>query len=92
MESKGYLMNHRQREISDILLTEEQAEEKVSTHLEVEGVSLAVVPKDSMREVLCYEFRGTYMDKNFIVYINAENGREEEIMLLIESESGILTI
>jgi germination protein YpeB len=92
MESKGYLMNHRQREVSNVLLTEEQAEEKVSTHLDVEGVTLAVIPKDSMREVLCYEFRGTYMDKNFIVYINAENGREEEIMLLIESESGILTI
>ena len=45
-----------------------------------------------MREVLCYEFKGTYMNKNFIVYINAENGREEEILLLIESENGILTI
>ena len=92
IECKGYLMNHRQRDVSNIVLTEAQAEERVSTHLEVEGVSLAIVPKDSMREVLCYEFKGTYMDKNFIIYINAENGREEEIMLLIESESGILTI
>lgn len=92
MESKGYLMNHREREIPAEIMTQEEAKSYVSTHLAVEGVSLAIVPKDSLREVLCYEFKGTYMDKNFIVYINAENGREENILLLIESESGILTI
>lgn len=92
MESKGYLMNHRERDISDVMLSEDEAKERVSTHLDVAAVSLAVVPKDSMREVLCYEFKGSYMNKNFIVYINAENGREEEILLLIESETGVLTI
>ncbi len=92
MESKGYLMNHREREIPGAVMTEEEAKTHVSTHLAVEGVSLAIVPKDSLKEVLCYEFKGTYMDKNFIVYINAENGREENILLLIESETGILTI
>lgn len=92
IECKGYLMNHRIREIGNVVLSEEEAKAKVSTHLDVSAVSLAVIPKDSMREVLCYEFKGTYMDKNFIVYINAENGREEQILLLIESETGILTI
>ncbi len=92
IECKGYLMNHRDRAIGSAVLSEEEAEAKVSTHLDVNAVSLAVIPKDSLREVLCYEFKGTYMDKNFIVYINAENGREEDILLLIESETGILTI
>lgn len=92
MECKGYLMNHRLRDVSGIALSEEEARERVSTHLEVSAVSLAVIPKDSLREVLCYEFKGSYMNKNFIVYVNAANGQEEEIMLLIESESGILTI
>lgn len=92
LECKGYLMNHRDREIGGAVLTEEQARERVSAHLEVNAVSLAVIPKDSLREVLCYEFKGSCMGKNFIVYINAENGREENILLLIESENGILTI
>ncbi len=92
LECKGYLMNHRERDLSGIVLSEAEARERVSTHLDVTAVSTAVIPKDSLREVLCYEFKGTYMDKNFIVYINAENGREEDILLLIESETGILTI
>ncbi len=92
MECKGYLMNHRERELSGAVLTQEEAQARVSSHLDVTATTMAVIPKDSMREVLCYEFKGTYMNKNFIVYINAENGREEEILLLIESENGILTI
>ena len=92
MECKGYLMNHRERELGGAVLTQEEAQARVSSHLDVTATTMAVIPKDSMREVLCYEFKGTYMNKNFIVYINAENGREEKILLLIESENGILTI
>lgn len=92
IECKGYIMNHRERDLSHVSLTEEEARAKVSTHLDVSAVSQAIIPKDSMQEVHCYEFKGTYMDKNFIVYVNADNGREEQILLLIESESGVLTI
>ncbi len=92
IECKGYLMNHRDRGEQRAVLSESEARGCVSTHLSVNAVSLSVIPKDSMREVLCYEFHGTYKDKNFIIYINAENGREEEILLLIESETGILTV
>ncbi len=92
MEAKGYLMNHTERELSATKLTMEEAKEKISTGLEVSGTKLALVPKDSMREVLCYEFKGAFNGKNFIIYVNADNGREEEIFLLIESEEGILTI
>ena len=73
-------------------LTMEEAKSKISTGLEVSGTKLALVPKDSMREVLCYEFKGAFNGKNFLVYVNADNGREEEIFLLIESEEGILTV
>lgn len=92
LETKGYLMNHTERELSAPALTMEQAREKVSTNLEVSATRLALVPKDSMREVLCYEFKGAFNGRNFIVYVNANNGREEEIFLLIESDEGVLTI
>ncbi len=92
IECKGYIMNHRDRGELQPVLSQEEARTHVSTHLAVNEAELALIPKDSMREVLCYEFHGTYKDKNFIVYVNAENGREEEILLLIESETGILTI
>lgn len=91
-EAKGFLMNHCEREIDEPVLTQEEAKERVSTSLDVSSTKLALIPKDSLKEILCYEFKGTFNDKNFIVYINALNGREEKILLLIESEEGILTI
>ena len=85
-------MNHRYRSLENTVLSEEEARARVSTSLEVTATKLAVIPKDSLREVLCYEFKGTFHDKNFIVYVNAENGHEEQILLLIEGPEGILTI
>ena len=92
IETKGYLMNHKYRESVVPKLSQEDAKSKISTNLEVSATTLAIVPKDSLKEVLCYEFKGTFHDKNFIIYVNADNGREEEILLLIEDENGVLTI
>ena len=85
-------MNHKEREEATPKLTVEEAKSKISTNLEVSATTLAIVPKDSLKEVLCYEFKGTFQNKNFIIYVNADNGREEEILLLIEDENGVLTI
>lgn len=91
-ESNGYLMNHAERELKEPSLSIEEAKSKITPNLNVISTGLALIPKDSLEEVLCYEFKGTFKDKNFIIYINADNGREENILLLIESEDGILTI
>lgn len=92
IEAKGYLMNHTDREINAPAMSAEEARGHVSARLDVNATGLVIIPKDSMQEVLCYEFHGTFADKNFLVYVNADNGREEEIFLLIESEDGILTV
>lgn len=91
-ESNGYIMNHSERTLSEPVLSEDEARMKISESLDVECTGLVLIPKDSMEEVLCYEFKGRHNDKNFIIYINADNGREENIFILIESENGILTV
>ncbi len=92
VEMHGYLMNHQYRSLPSVTLTQEQAKAKINSHLTVEQSGMALIPKDGQTEKLCYEFTGKHNDKNFIIYINAENGREEEILMLIESENGILTM
>lgn len=92
LEANGYIMNHASRQNLTPRLTRQEARAKVSKHLSIDSARLALIPKDSTREVLCYEFKGTSNGKNFLIYINAENGREEDIQLLIESEEGILTV
>jgi len=92
MEANGYVMNHHIREIITPQLTKQQAREKISSRLSIDSVSIALIPKDSKREVLCYEFKGTSAGRNFLIYINAQTGKEEDIQILIESPDGILTI
>ena len=92
LETHGYLMNHTIRDIKPATVSRQEAREKVSRHLSVDSVKLAVIPKDSEREVVCYEFKCSTQGKNYLVYINATDGREEEVMMLIESEEGILTV
>lgn len=93
IESRGYIMAHEDnRELPSAKVSEAQAKEKVNKNLYIKSVNMALIATDSYREVLCYEFLGSFDDKNFIVYINAQTGREEKILMLIESESGTLSI
>ena len=91
-ESRGYLMNHTERSLAPIRLSETDARAKISKHLTIDSVSLALIPLESRREVLCYECRGNFDGQNYLIYINAETGKEEKILLLIESENGVLTM
>ncbi len=92
IEAKGYLMSHEPRQLPERSLSESEARAKINSHLSVDTVRPALIPLDSKREVLTYECKGTYKDKNFLIYINALTGQEEKILMLLESEDGILTI
>ena len=92
MEAHGYLLNHKTREFPQVKLSEEDAKKTINPNLKIDSVSLAYIPKDNLKEYLCYEMQGVHNEQNFIIYINAENGQEEKILILIESENGILTV
>lgn len=92
MEANGYLMNHTKRSLHTPTLTKQEARAKISSRLTIDSVNIALIPKDSKREVLCYEFKGTAAGRNFLIYLNADTGKEEDIQILIESPDGILTI
>lgn len=91
-DATGYYMNHTIRSIEKPKLTEAQAQAKVSKNLKVESAKLTLIPLDYGKEVLTYEFKGTYGKDIFYVYINAQNGNEEKILKLIKTEQGNLTM
>lgn len=92
-DASGYLMNHCERNLPENLLSEEECRESVSKSLTITEVSSAMIPLDSGKEKLCYEYH--CYDKNtnqeVLVYIDRETGDEEEIMLLLYSDDGVLT-
>ncbi|MEW6425543.1 MAG: PepSY1/2 domain-containing protein, partial [Bacillota bacterium] len=93
MEAAGYLMNHHRREIPRPRLTAAQARAKLSPHLKnITGGHLAVIPIGTDQEKLVYEFRGQLDNDTFLVYINALDGKEEQVLRLVRNREGILTL
>ena len=92
IETTGYLNNHTTRDISNIKITEEEAKKDLNKNLEIISSGMAVIPTEWKSEILCYEFKGKVEDKEFLVYINAENGREEDILIITNTPNGILAM
>lgn len=90
-DSYHFLMAPKNRKNLTAKLTEAQAKAKVTQKLKIDRVKLAVIPMPGNREALCYEFKGKYKDNDFFVYINAENGNEENILQIIKDADGTLT-
>lgn len=92
IESKGYLYNNHQRKNLTPTISIEEARRKINGNVNIIQEQLCIIPTDWKTEILCYEFKGTVEDKTFLIYINAQNGKEENIYILIEDENGMLTI
>ena len=92
LDAKNYLLNHNKRNIAAPKLTATKAEKLISPSLEVVDTQLAVIPLDTGKEAYCYELLCRDKEKNeVLVYINADTGRQEDLLLLLYSDGGILT-
>lgn len=92
-DARGFLMNHRDRLLPAQKISAEEAGQRVSKSLNVESSRLAVIPTAGGNEIFCHEFRcKNAAGETVLVYINAETGAEEEILLVISSENGVLTV
>jgi spore germination protein len=90
-DAAGYIMNHHSRNLL-AKLTAQQAQKSVSPNLKVQQCRIALIPTTSKSEKLTYEFLCTGMDnEEILVYINAETGLEQDILILQKSDNGVLT-
>lgn len=93
IESEKFLVSHiENRKIASPAVTVEKAQEKVGKRLKISKINLAIIPTEANKEVLCYEFLGSYNGKDFIVYVNAATGYEQRIIEIIDTPNGRLTI
>jgi spore germination protein len=92
LEDKGYLYNHRARNIPATTLTIEQARAKINNKINIVRQGRAIIPTDFKTEKYCYEFMGKVDDRDFIVYINALTGAEEDVLMLVNTPNGTLTM
>lgn len=92
METTGYLNSHTKRNISTPKISLDEAKSHLNKKLEIISEGLAIIPTEWKTEIFCYEFKGKVDDTDFLVYINAENGKEENILVIINTPNGTLTM
>jgi germination protein YpeB len=82
-EGTPYYMFHRDRELPSGRLTKEQITAKISPYLKTEIIRPALIVNNRGQEILAWEVRGKVNeDETFVVFYNAESGREEQIVRL----------
>lgn len=91
LETTGYLNNHYVRQIPNPKISLESARNNLSGKSQITSQGLAIIPTEWKTEKFCYEFKGKIENVDFIAYINAETGEEEDILIVTNTESGSLT-
>lgn len=91
IETSGYLNSHTERKLAEQIITKEKAKEVLNKELQIQSENLAIIPTKWNTEVLCWEFKGRVEDNDFLVYINAQTGKEEDILVIVNTPDGTLT-
>lgn len=93
LESRGWLESHCERTLAAPALTEEQARAAAPAGLSVLGAQLALVPSEGKYETLCWELKcAAEGERHYLIYLNAATGAQEKLLILLEDETGVLTI
>ncbi|MFD2371798.1 germination protein YpeB [Brevibacillus sp. GCM10020057] len=79
--STEFLFNHKKRILSKPRLTKEQARKRVNPSVKVTSERLALIEgKNDGKEVLVWEMACSFEGSPYMIYINALNGDEEEVV------------
>lgn len=92
METTGYLNSHYERQFVTPKVSVDEARDNINKSLQITSEGLAMIPTEYQTEILCWEFKGTLDDRQFLVYINVETGKEEDVLVILETPNGTLTI
>lgn len=91
-DATGYVYNHHERNSFTPTLTEAEAVTKINSTLEVIDTQLCIIPTDWKTEQYCYEIHcKTDEGQELLVYIDCTTGEEDNILILLYSDGGVLT-
>lgn len=90
-DAQNYLTNHTQRSF-EFKLNAAQAQQSVSKYLSVKSIKKALIPSETGKEILCYEFRCVANEgQELLVFIDAKTGTEADILILEIGANSVLT-
>lgn len=89
-EASSYAHNHTERTDLVASISLENAKAKVGTELNIVTERLTLIPMEYNTEQLAYEFKCTFNNATYYVYINALTGDEIQILKVIATTNGKL--
>lgn len=93
VEAKNYLNNHEENRTFDkFKISKEDCLKHVNKKLEIKGIDKAIIPTEWNTEISCYEVKGNAYGNDFIIFINSETGKEEDILMVLNTEEGTMTM
>lgn len=87
-DATGYFMNHVPRKLTKIAHSAEQYKSILPKSADIIQSRLVLAPLDYGREVICFEYECDYNGAKYYFYINADTGKEENILKVIETSDG----
>ena len=87
-DASTYFTNHTQRLLPKATISESDAKSVLPNGYNFESGRLVLAPLEYSREVLCYEFVGESEGETYYFYINAQTGKEENILKVINTTDG----
>ena len=91
-DATGYISNHTKRNDLTPTISIEDAKKVINKQLEIIDTQQCVIPTEWKTEQLCYEFHCKDKDnREFLIYIDSKTGMEDNILILLYSDGGVLT-
>ncbi len=91
-DATGYIYNHQKRDSLKAKINRAQAEATLNGYLEIIDTQLCIIPTDWQTEKYCYEIHcKTDEGQELLVYVDCETGEEDNILILLYSDGGVLT-
>ncbi|MGN1212801.1 MAG: PepSY1/2 domain-containing protein [Christensenellales bacterium] len=89
-EAQSYAYNHAERKDYDFVVAEETARQMVNKNFNIMSIKKCIIPQEYGSEELCYEYKCTYNDYVYYVYISAKTGSEVETLRVVKTSGGEL--
>ena len=89
-EAQSYAYNHNTRNDFNFLISEQSARQMVSPELNILSAKKCIIPVEYGTEALCYEYKCTYNNYIYYVYISGKTGAEVETLRVVKTSNGNL--
>lgn len=87
-DATSYFMNHVDRKLSQPTHSAKDFKSLLPKDFTIKNMRTVLAPLDYNREVLCFEYECTKGGSTYYFYLNALNGKEENVLKVIQTQDG----